>query len=161
MSDLNYSKWKVNIIYVCLLFIYLVNKTQRILIKKQGLKRREKRTGIFYWLRRERKSITLLKGFEWHYSSIINAKCFVTNKLPVFIVQSLPYWINFYVYLCPISNYFFLIQSQIFSWLSWPPTELSGRKKIIAPSLLLTAFKYISYHSITLRVDLPRTSQER
>ena len=79
-------------------------------------RKRKKRNGLFNWLWREReRPFPPLRGFESQYSSIINAECFVINKLPSFIVRGLPCWINSSIYLSPISI-FFPIHNQIFSW---------------------------------------------
>ena len=83
-----------------LLAIYSLNEQNQ---RTKARSRRGKRTGVFYWLWRERKSITPWKRFELHCDYTFNAEYFVIHEVPVFIVRSPPCWINFYVYLSPIS----------------------------------------------------------
>ena len=120
-----------------MLFIHLVNKNQRQLQSLDGSEKKE--TDYLIDSGERERPFPPLRGFESHYSSIINAECFVINKLPLFIVRSLPCWINFSIYLSPISIFFSHSQSNLLMvytletaiWcLWWPPTAISGRKTI-------------------------------
>ena len=145
-----------------LLAIYSLNEqNQRT---KTRSRRGKKNRGLLLTLERK-KEYYPWKRFELHCGYTFNAEYFVTHEVPVFIVRSPPCWINFYVYLSPISI-FFLIHNQFLSWLTplrqlfvvcddhrpryWVGRQLLYLKLTIGP----LAFKYKSYHPIMFREDL-------
>ena len=135
-----------------LLAIYSLNEQNQ---RTKARSRRGKRTGVFYWLWRERKSITPWKRFELHCDYTFNAEYFVIHEVPVFIVRSPPCWRNFYVYLSPISIFF---RPLAFKYKSYLPVmfreDLSSFTESQWPVCIVLHLHWTVTQSQTLQIKL-------